>query len=204
MKTKKPIYLLVLILLMAGMVFASNYYGPEAEYEAIADKDSTSSENEAFDKMMDVLTHQRCMNCHPNDNVPKQGDDSHLHYFGMSRGEGNLGFDATKCATCHQSENNDYSGVPGAPEWSLAPDKMKWEGLTRNEIARSMLNKKNNGNRNLEELEHHLTEHALVLWAWKPGVDAEGIPREIPPVPLEEYKAAVKEWIEHGALVPED
>lgn len=204
MKNQKPIYLLVFILLMAGMVFASNYYGPEAEYETIPNKDSTSSENEAFDKMMDVLTHQRCMNCHPNDNIPKQGDDSHPHYFGMSRGEGNLGFDATKCATCHQSENNDYSGVPGAPEWSLAPDKMKWEGLTRNEIARSMLNKENNGNRDLEELEHHLTEHALVLWAWKPGVDAEGIPRELPPVPLEEYKAAVKEWIEHGAIVPED
>lgn len=204
MKNQKPIYLLVFILLMAGMVFASNYYGPEAEYETIPNKDSTSSENEAFDKMMDVLTHQRCMNCHPNDNIPKQGDDSHPHYFGMSRGEGNLGFDATKCATCHQSENNDYSGVPGAPEWSLAPDKMKWEGLTRNEIARSMLNKENNGNRDLEELEHHLTEHALVLWTWKPGVDAQGIPRELPPVPLEEYKAAVKEWIEHGAIVPED
>lgn len=204
MKNKKPIYLLIPIVLMAGIVFASNYYNPEAEYETITNKDSTSIENEAFDKMMDVLTHQRCMNCHPNDNIPKQGNDSHPHYFGVSRGEGNLGYDATKCATCHQSENNDYSGVPGAPEWSLAPDKMKWEGLTRNEIARSMLNKENNGNRNLEELEHHLTEHALVLWAWKPGVDGEGIPRELPPVPLEEYKAAVKEWIEHGAIVPED
>lgn len=204
MKNQKSTYLLIPILLVAGIIFASNYYNSEGEYETIANTNSTSSENEAFEKMMDVLTHQRCMNCHPNDNIPKQGDDSHPHYFGMSRGKENLGFDATKCTTCHQPENNDYSGVPGAPEWSLAPDKMKWEGLTRNEIARSMLNKENNGNRDLEELEHHLTEHALVLWAWTPGVDAEGIPRELPPVPLEEYKAAVKEWIEQGAIVPED
>jgi len=68
---------------------------------------------------MDVLTHQRCMNCHPSDNIPKQGEDSHPHYFGMSRGEGNIGFAATNCNTCHQHDNNDFSGVPGAPEWSL-------------------------------------------------------------------------------------
>ncbi len=64
--------------------------------------------------MMDVVMHPRCINCHPNDNVPKQGDDSHPHYFGISRGPENTGFEATSCTTCHQSENNEYSGVPGA------------------------------------------------------------------------------------------
>lgn len=162
------------------------------------------TEDDPYTKMMDVLMSPRCINCHPNDHVPKQGEDGHPHYFGMARGVNNLGFEATKCTTCHQTENNVYSGVPGAPEWALAPDKMKWEGLTRNEIARSMLNREHNGDRSLKELEHHLTEHELVLWAWKPGVDAQGIPREPPPVPLEEYKAAVKEWIEDGAKIPDD
>ena len=162
-----------------------------------------SSNEENFRKMMDVLTSARCINCHPSDNVPKQGDDSHPHYFGMKRGKDNLGYDATKCTTCHQNENNNFSGVPGAPEWSLAPAKMKWEGLSRIEIAKSMLNRENNGDRNLEELEHHLTEHELVLWAWDPGVDANGKERAKPPVPLDEYREAVKKWIEDGAVIPE-
>jgi len=204
MKKGLPVFLLFAFLFF-GVLFAFNSSLLKVGYTPVSTigfKKPTS--NGAYHKMMDVLMSPRCINCHPNDNIPKQADDSHPHYFGVSRGVNNLGFQATKCTTCHQTENNNYSGVPGAAEWSLAPDKMKWEGLTRNQIARSMLNKENNGNRNLEELEHHLTAHELVLWAWKPGVDAQGIPREPPPVPLEEYKAAVKEWIENGAFVPED
>ena len=201
--SKSVLSFLITVLIVGGVVFALNYSSTESNYVPMAQATAVA-EHDAYNKMMDVLMSPRCINCHPNDHIPKQADDGHPHYFGMSRGVNNLGYQATKCTTCHQTENNDYSGVPGAPEWSLAPDKMKWEGLTRSQIARSMLNKANNGNRSLEELEHHLTEHELVLWAWNPGVNADGIPREPPPVPLAEYKAAVKEWIEHGAIVPED
>lgn len=200
---KSALSFLIALLLVGGILFALNYPSIDSDYLTSSETE-TANENVAYNKMMDVLMSPRCINCHPSDNIPKQSEDGHPHYFGMSRGTNNLGFQATKCTTCHQTENNNYSGVPGAPDWSLAPDKMKWEGLTRNQIARSMLNKENNGNRTLEELEYHLTEHELVLWAWKPGVDANGVPRELPPVPLEEYRAAVKEWIEHGAIVPED
>lgn len=155
-----------------------------------------------FDKMMSVLTHQRCMNCHPSDGIPKQGEDSHPHYFGLTRGKDNLGFEATKCGTCHQKENNSFSGVPGAPEWSLAPESMRWEGLSRVEIARAMLDPKRNGGRDHDKVMHHLTEHALVLWAWSPGVDADGKPREAPPVGKKEYIAAVKRWFAEGAPIP--
>lgn len=157
----------------------------------------------AFHKMMDVLTHQRCVNCHPSDDVPKQGEDRHPHRFGITRANSASGMAATNCNTCHQDSNNNNSGVPGAPEWSLAPPQMQWEGLDRYEIAASMTDRSKNGNRSLEELMHHLTEHELVLWAWEPGVDAEGNPRELPPVSKEEYIAAVKEWIEAGANIPE-
>ena len=155
-----------------------------------------------FDKMMSVLTHKRCVNCHPNDGVPKQGEDSHPHFFGILRGASGTGFVATKCNTCHQAENNAFSGVPGAPKWSLAPDSMRWEGLSRVEIAKSMLDPKRNGNRNHEQVMHHLTEHELVLWAWEPGVDANGNERESPPVPKDEYIKAVKSWFENGAVIP--
>lgn len=203
MKNLKGLFYSMAMLLIIGVVFASNYTANKSGY--FDSPEATDlNEHAAYHKMMDVLMSPRCLNCHPSDHIPKQAEDGHPHYFGISRGTNNLGFEATKCTTCHQTENNNYSGVPGAPEWSLAPDKMKWEGLTRNQVARSMLNKEHNGNRSLEELEYHLTEHELVLWAWKPGVNAAGVPREPPPVPLEEYIAAVKEWIEHGAIVPED
>ena len=193
----------LILLLLTISVFGTTYYlsFPSEKYQSIA---PVASSDANFDKMMDVLTHKRCVNCHPSDNIPKQGEDSHPHYFGMSRGEGNLGFEATKCTTCHQTENNDYSGVPGAPEWSLAPAKMKWEGLTRKEIAESMMDPERNGGRTPEETLHHLTEHALVLWAWNPGLNADGTARQKPPVPLDEYKEAVIQWFEDGAVIPAD
>jgi len=157
---------------------------------------------DSFDKMMDVLTHQRCMNCHPNDNIPKQGDNRNRHYFGMARGEDGNGFQATNCHTCHQSENNVNSGVPGAPHWALAPASMGWEGLTRTEIAVRLLDKNINGNRSHEELVKHMTEDDLVLWAWDPGVDANGVQRTLPPISKLEFKEAVKNWFANGAIIP--
>ncbi|WP_299603347.1 hypothetical protein [uncultured Aquimarina sp.] len=200
---KASIVYVIPILLATGILLASNLKAPTA-YIPVSSNDAVkkSSSDENYNKMMDVLVSPRCINCHPNDNIPKQGDDGHPHYFGMSRGENNLGYQATKCTTCHQSENNDYSGVPGAPEWSLAPASMMWEGLSRKEIAESMLDPERNGGRNHEELMHHLTEHELVLWAWEPGVRADGTPRKLPPVPLDEYISAVKQWFEDGAVIP--
>jgi len=81
---------------------------------------------------------------------------------------------------------------------------MAWQGLTRVEIAKSMLNPEKNGGRTLEETVYHLTKHELVLWAWEPGIDASGNPREKPPVPKEEYIKAVKAWAKAGAKIPNE
>ena len=203
MRKKRWLYLLP-VFLCATLLFATDFTIPEPEKSPKEEKEIPAQprEDENFDKMMAVLTHKRCVNCHPSDNIPKQGEDSHPHYFGMARGEGNHGYQATNCNTCHQKENNDFSGVPGAPEWSLAPQSMKWEGLTRTEIAESMLDPKRNGGRTHHEVMEHLTEHELVLWAWEPGIDAAGNHREKPPIPKEEYIEAVKGWFEAGAVIP--
>ncbi len=198
-----PIFLLA-ILVSISIVASELHGGVVVHSEPIIVKNGPPANNEsliAFNKMMDVLTHQRCMNCHPSDDVPKQGEDSHPHRFGITRANG---LSATNCNTCHQSSNNDYSGVPGAPEWALAPHSMRWEGLSRIQIAKSMMNKENNGGRSPDDIMHHLTEHELVLWAWQPGVNAAGEARELPPVSKEEYIAAVKKWIELGAEIPEE
>jgi cytochrome c553 len=200
MKTK--FYLLCCLILIAGTLLAVNFEANPDTYSPVIKEEASSTSEEAFNTMMDVLTHQRCINCHPNDNIPKQGEDSHPHYFGMERGEENMGFTATKCTTCHQSENNNYSGVPGAPEWALAPASMYWEGLSRIEIAESMMDAERNGGRTPEETMHHLTEHELVLWAWEPGLNASGVERELPPVSKEDYIVAVKKWFKEGHVIP--
>jgi hypothetical protein len=126
-----PVFLFATILLAADFSTIEDSSNSEAKTEEVI----SSSNEENFNKMMMVITHKRCVNCHPSDNVPKQGEDSHPHYFGMSRGEGSLGFEATNGKTCYQDENNDFSGVPDTPEWSLALASRKWEGLSSVEIA---------------------------------------------------------------------
>lgn len=194
---------LFLALSMVGILIASKAEPNTYEYDLVKSKeDKFQTSDVAFDKMMDVLTHERCMNCHPNDNIPKQGDDSHPHYFDIAGGEDDMGFQATQCATCHQSENNKYSGVPGAPHWSLAPASMGWQGLSRIEITERLLDKETNGGKTYEELIAHMTEDELVLWAWDPGVDADGMVRTPPPVSEEEFAEAVKDWFKNGAKIP--
>jgi hypothetical protein len=201
-------FFLIILGIVAISLAMANGLDPQgdatAEKNAEVPVSQSLVDDTPFDKMMAVLTHQRCLNCHPADDRPRQGEDSHIHNFEVRRGPDNHGVAALKCQSCHQDENNDFSGVPGAPEWSLAPIEMAWAGLSRVEIARSMLNPANNGGRSLEETVKHLTEHELVLWAWEPGMDAAGNPREKPPVSKEEYIQAVKEWAAAGAVIPEE
>lgn len=164
---------------------------------------AVTESREAFDAMMSVIMHPRCMNCHPSDDRPRQGMEGRIHYFGVQRGADGHGVPALKCGTCHQKENNDFSGVPGAPHWHLAPRSMGWMGLSRGEVARAILDPAKNGGRTLEETVTHLTEDELVLWAWEPGVNHAGIPREKPPISKQEWIDAVKTWAANGAPIPE-
>ncbi len=158
---------------------------------------------EAFEVMMQVLTHKRCINCHPDGDRPLQGEDSHFHHLGVVRGPDGHGLPAYQCNSCHQDRNNNFSGVPGAPHWHLAPKSMAWEGLSPGEIAHSMTDPERNGGRTIEEVEHHLTADPLVMWAFEPGLDQEGKPREKPPVERGDYILAVKRWVASGAVIPE-
>lgn len=194
----------VLILLLVGGLLGLS--APEnrsnSQIEVIPQSATPLDGMQAFDQVMQVLTHKRCVNCHPAGDRPRQGEDSHYHNFGVQRGKGNHGVAALTCNTCHQAENNNYAGVPGAPDWSLAPRSMAWEGLSRVEIAQSILDPARNGGRTLAQTVSHLTEHELVLWAWDPGVDANGIPREKPPVSKEDFIKAVRAWAAAGAPIP--
>ena len=43
----------------------------------------------SFKQMLTVIKHPRCMNCHPSDDHPRQGDDQHVHLFNVQRGKDN-------------------------------------------------------------------------------------------------------------------
>ena len=75
----------------------------------------------AFEAIVPVLRHPRCMNCHSNGDFPRQGDDSHRHTMQIRRGPDGKGVNAVSCSTCHQDHN--LAGLhmpPGAPRLASA------------------------------------------------------------------------------------
>jgi hypothetical protein len=161
-------------------------------------KDSVASVK-AFAEVYKVLMSPRCMNCHPSGDVPLQGDDSHLHTMGPTRGIDGKGLYAMKCSNCHQPTNTPgLHTPPGNPTWHLPPANMKmiFQGRTAAELAKQLLNRKMNGNKSIDQLIEHASDD-LVVWGWEPG---EG--RTKPPLSYEEFKKAWITWLETGAYAP--
>ena len=164
--------------------------------------DSTTDSAQLFMQMHTVLTHPRCLNCHPKGDSPKQGNEARLHVPPMTRGPHDDGPPGMHCGTCHQTANFAPSGVPGAPTWHLAPQSMAWEGRTAGEICRQMLDRKRNGGKTLAQIVEHLTEDKLVAWGWEPGVDVNRRAREPVPIPKPEFNRIVRAWAASGAACP--
>src|SRR3989454_4427419 len=109
----------------------------------------------AWQQVYSVLTHPRCINCHPATNYPQQGDDRHRHFANVVRGPVGKGVPALQCVTCHQGANADSTAVPGAHDWHLAPLSMKWQDLNDKifssaEVCRAVTDRSKNHNRSEE------------------------------------------------------
>jgi hypothetical protein len=153
----------------------------------------------AFEAIVPVLHHPRCMNCHSTGDFPRQGDDSHRHTMQVRRGPDGQGLNAVKCSTCHQDHNLvDLHTPPGAPDWHLpSPETpMVWEGLTDHQLCELLKDPNQNGHRNVQQIVEHMST-PLVLWGWNPGEGRSPIP-----MPLSEFLARVKEWAAKGAACP--
>lgn len=191
----------VMLFIIAAMAMAFKAKGDVAVYNDIhtnINKDSIESVK-AFMKVYDVLMSPRCMNCHPAGDVPLQGDDSHLHTMSPKRGKEGKGIYAMKCANCHQPENTAGEHTPpGNPNWHLPPANMKmvFQGKKPNQLAKQLMNLKQNGNKTKAQLIEH-ADDGLVLAAWNPG---EG--RTLPPMSHAEFKKAWITWITKGAYAP--
>jgi hypothetical protein len=153
----------------------------------------------AFEAIVPVLRHPRCMNCHSRGDFPRQGDDNHQHLMNIRRGPDGHGANAVRCSTCHQDHN--LSGLhtpPGAPDWGLPSPQtpMVWEGLSDSKLCRLLKDPQQNGHRTVEQIVEHMST-PLVLWGWNPGDGRTPIP-----MPKDEFLAQVKTWASNGAACP--
>lgn len=143
-----------------------------------------------------VLTHPRCINCHPAGDSPLQRDGE-PHEPWAQRGPTGFGVVGMRCETCHGEENFDPSTSPGAPHWHLAPKRMAWEGKSLGQICAQIQDPERNGGRELDAIVQHMQEDALVAWAWNPGAD-----RQPPPGDQERFGQLIAAWAETGAVCP--
>jgi hypothetical protein len=152
----------------------------------------------AFEAIVPVLRHPRCMNCHSRGDFPRQGDDSHRHTMQIRRGDGQ-GINSVRCSTCHQDHN--LAGLhmpPGAPGWNLPSPAMPmiWEGLTDHQLCELFKDPQQNGHRTPEQIVEHM-HTPLVLWGWAPGDGRVPVPMD-----QKEFFARVQEWAAKGAACP--
>ena len=150
-----------------------------------------------FQEAGKVITHARCMNCHPAGDRPAQSDDRHPHMPLVVRGVDNFGAVGMRCTTCHGPANFDAASIPGHPEWHVAPIEMAWVGKSLGEICQQIKDPARNGGKSMEELIHHMSEDSLVGWGWHPGVG-----REPAPGTQKEFGALIKAWADTGAVCP--
>jgi hypothetical protein len=156
-----------------------------------------------FSRIATVLQHPRCLNCHTTENFPRQASDRHPHYWGVVRGVDDKGAPTERCVFCHASNNNDTNGIPGRPDWHMAPLSMGWEGLSLPELCHVLLDPVRNGNRSAGDIATHIaTDRQFVAWAWSPGRNPAGVDRDTPPIPHDEFAKLVKHWVALGAACP--
>ena len=150
----------------------------------------------AFSQIAAVLRHPRCINCHTATEFPRQGNERRRHDMLVMRGADDHGAPAMRCSSCHQNVNQ-ANGVPGAPNWGLAPLAMAWEGLDDRQLADALKDPEKNGRRSLEQILDHLANDELVGWGWHPGASRQPVP-----IPRDDFTRIGREWIDTGALSP--
>jgi hypothetical protein len=191
----------VAALLMSMMTAYAVSDGPSdtlASPESFAGIGDTAARSAAlFTELGKVLTHPRCVNCHPAGDRPRQGENGRLHQPPVERGADGHGLAAMHCSICHQQANFDPGRVPGDPDWHLAPREMAWEGKTLGQICAQIKDPERNGGRSLEELAHHIGTDHLVGWAWAPGFG-----RRPAPGTQKEAGALIEAWAKTGAVCP--
>jgi len=168
---------------------------PLVDFQSIADRGARS--RALFAEAGRVLQHPRCVNCHPDGDVPLQGMQRTLHDPPVVRGPENEGVPGNECTTCHQDHNQQLTRVPGAPQWHLAPIAMAWAGKSLGFLCRQLSDPQRNGGKTLAQIVDHSTNDELVAWGWSPGHERQPVPGT-----QKQFGALVAAWVETGAQCP--
>jgi hypothetical protein len=151
----------------------------------------------AWGKIVTVLQHPRCLNCHQATS-PLQGDAGKPHVPFVTRGPNGGGTAGMRCATCHKPSGNDpMTGTPGGKDWKLAPVSMVWAGKSSAELCAMLKDPKTNGGRNGEALIEHMKVEPLVLWGWSPGAKRAPVS-----IPHKDFVALMHQWVGAGMPCP--
>ncbi|MEG3182084.1 Isoquinoline 1-oxidoreductase subunit [Sphingomonas sp. LT1P40] len=172
---------------------------PASAFAAIADPAARSAA--IFTEMGKVLTHPRCVNCHPRTDRPLQGDAGLVHVTPVTRGPEGKGAPGLECSTCHGPRNVAFAdgkgSIPGHPLWHLAPASMAWEGKSLRQICEQLKDRKRNGNKTLAQIHEHNASDTLVGWGWNPGPGRTPVPGT-----QAQFGELTKAWIDSGAKCP--
>jgi hypothetical protein len=163
-------------LLLAALFFLMK--AAQVQHPVVQPAASRAAGIAAFEAMLPVLRHPRCMVCHSTGDYPRQGDDLHPHLMDVRRGSYGLGVAPVYCTTCHQDHNLEGTHMPpGAPGWHLpsAGDPMIWEGLSNRQLCELLVDPKRNGGRDARAIDEHM-HTPIVLWGWHPGKGRTPIP----------------------------
>ena len=165
--------------------------------------DVASRSRALFYEAAKVITSPRCLNCHPANDRPTQGNDLHPHMPFSARGEGGVGVPGNTCRGCHMDANftlkdeASYRSIPGNSRWGLAPIEMAWQGKSLREICQLLKDPVRNGGRDLELIHEHAAKDDLVAWGWNPG---DG--RDPAPGTQQLFGELIQAWIDTGAECP--
>lgn len=173
----------------------ANELRPASSFAGIADPRTRSIA--LFEEAGKVLTHPRCMNCHPASDRPLQTDRMRPHQPLVVRGSDGHGAPGMACNTCHGKANFDAARVPGDPNWHLAPAAMAWEGRSLGQICAQIKDPARNGRKDMAALLNHMAEDSLVGWGWSPGADRTPVPGT-----QVEFGALMRAWADAGAHCP--
>ena len=180
---------------LAGQTESSEGLKPVSSFAAI--KNANERSLALFGEAAKVITHPRCVNCHPAGDRPLQGEDGQPHLPLVVRGPDGHGATGMRCTNCHGPANYDTARVPGHLLWHVAPIEMAWADKSLGEICQQIKDPKRNGGKTMQELVHHMAEDSLVGWGWNPGAG-----REPAPGTQKEFGALVAAWAESGAACP--
>ena len=163
-----------------------------ADFAHIADPDERALA--LFAEVGKVILHPRCVNCHPDGDRPLQSDGL-PHQPLVVRGSEGRGAPGLPCASCHGSEN--FQGVPGSPDWHLAPLQMAWVGKSLGQICQQIKDPQRNGGKSMAQLADHMANDHLVAYGWNP-------PENLAPVPGNQalFAELFQAWIDAGARCP--